>query len=131
MEKTIDNLHQYLGKLFYAIAMADNKINQEEVASLNAVIGRKWYDLDTKPNGFVLDGHQEILQVFNHLQSRKVDSDYCFMEFREFFNDHQSLFDEDLRKFIWDTAQAIASSFAQKNKSELVLLAKLKMLLES
>ncbi|MCP4977774.1 MAG: hypothetical protein GY931_16615 [Maribacter sp.] len=131
MEKTLNKLHQNLGKLFYAIAMADKKINHEEITALKAVVGREWYDLDSKPNGFVIDGHQEILEVFNHLHSRKAESDSCFIEFREFFNEHQNLFNEDLRKFIWDTAQAIASSFAQKNKSEVILLAKLKMLLES
>jgi len=131
MEQTMDKLHQNLGKLLYAMAMADKKINKEEIAALNAVIGKKWYELDSKPNGFVLNGHQEIIEVFNQLESIKAEGESCFKEFREFFKQHRNLFNEDLRKFIWDTAQAIASSFAQKNKSELILLAKLKMLLES
>ncbi len=131
MEKTVDKIHQNIGKLCYAIAMADKKISQEEIATLKAVIDRNWCNLDATSKEFILDGHQEILEIFNHLQSRKAESDSCFKEFREFFMEHQDLFNEDLRKLIWDTAQAIAFSFAQKNKSELVLLAKLKMLLES
>ena len=36
---------------------------------------------------------------------------------------------DDIKELIFKTADEIASSFAQKNKSELILLAKLKLLL--
>jgi len=131
MEKLKNKLHQFLGKLFYAVAMADKKIEEEEITALKTDILQRWCNLDSKPNGLVLDGHQEIITVFKQLQSTKAESDICFSEFNEFFNEHKQLFNEDLRKLIWDTTQVIASSFANKNKSELILLAKLKMLLET
>ncbi len=131
MEKTQNQLHQNLGKLFYAVAMADKKIEEEEIAALKTDISQRWYNLDSKLNGLVLDGHHDIIKVFTQLFDIKAESNPCFMEFREFFNEHQNLFNTDLRKLIWDTAQAIASSFAKKNKSELILLSKLKMLLET
>ena len=131
MEKPINILHQNLGKLFYAVAMADKKIEEEEIAALKTDILQRWYNLDSKPNGLVLDSHQDIITVFTQLHSIKAESDSCFMEFREFFNEHQNIFNTDLRKLIWDTTQVIASSFANKNKSELIVLAKLKMLLET
>ena len=131
MEKPKNNLHQYLGKLFYAVAMADKKIEEEEIAALKTDILLRWYNLDSIPNGLILDGHQEILTVFTHLQNTNAESNICFSEFHEFFDAHKKLFNEDLRKLIWDTTQVIASSFANKNKSELILLAKLKMLLET
>jgi hypothetical protein len=131
MEKLKNKLHQFLGKLFYAVAMADKKIEEEEITALKTDILQRWCNLDSKPNGLVLDGHQEIMTVFKQLQSTKAESDICFSEFNEFFNEHKQLFNEDLRKLIWDTTQVIASSFANKNKSELILLAKLKMLLET
>ena len=131
MEKTKNNLHQYLGKLFYAVAMADNKIEEEEITALKTDILQRWYNLDSKPYGLILDGHQEIITVFTQLQSTNAESDACFTEFQKFFNEHIQLFNEDLRKLIWDTTQVIASSFANKNKSELIVLAKLKMLFET
>ncbi|NNK18568.1 MAG: hypothetical protein HKP49_05395 [Maribacter sp.] len=131
MENNEYRLHQNLGKLFYAIAIADKQINTEEIAALKTTILKNWYTLDTGPNGFHLDGHQEIFSVFTHLQNTKAKSDTCFMEFREFFNENRHYFTEDIMKLIWDTSQAIACSFAQKNKSELILLAKLKILFES
>jgi len=131
MEKPKNKLHQNLGKLFYAVAMADKKIEEEEIAALKTDIFQRWYNLDSKLNELVLDGHQDIITVFTQLHNIKAESDSCFMDFREFFNQHKQLFNEDLRKLIWDTAQAVSSSFAKKNKSELILLAKLKMLLEN
>ena len=131
MEKPKNKLHENIGKLFYAVAMADKKIEEEELVALKTDISQRWCNLDSKPNGLVLDSHQDIITVFTKLHNIKAESDSCFMEFREFFKEHQNLFNTDLRKLIWDTAQAVASSFAKKNKSELILLAKLKMLLET
>ena len=131
MEKLKNQLHQNLGKLFYAVAMADKKIEEEEIAALKTDILQRWYNLDSELNELVLDNHQDIITVFTQLHNIKTESDSCFLEFREFFNEHQNLFNTDLRKLIWDTAQDVASSFAKKNKSELILLAKLKILLET
>jgi len=131
MEKPKNNLHQNLGKLFYAVAMADKKIEEEEMVALKTDISQRWYNLDSVPNGFDLDGHQEIITAFKQLEHTKAESDICFSEFQEFFKEHKPLFNEDIRKLIWHTTQSIASSFANKNKSELIVLAKLKMLLES
>jgi hypothetical protein len=131
MEKLKNQLHQNLGKLFYAVAMADKKIEEEEIAALKTDILQRWYNLDSELNELVLDNHQDIITVFTQLHNIKAESDSCFLEFREFFNEHQNLFNTDLRKLIWDTAQDVASSFAKKNKSELILLAKLKILLET
>ena len=131
MEKPKNKLHQNLGKLFYAVAMADKKIEEEEIAALKTDILERWCNLDSKPNGLILNGHQEIITVFTQLQNTNAESDICISEFHEFFNEHKQLFNEDLRKLIWDTTQVIASSFANKNKSELIVLAKLRMLLES
>ena len=131
MEKPKNKLHQNLGKLFYVVAMADKKIEEDEIAALKTTILKRWSNLDAKLSGIVLDGHQEIITVFTRLHSTNAESGICFSEFQEFFNEHKQLFNEDLRKLIWDTTQVIASSFANKNKSELIVLAKLKMLLET
>ncbi len=131
MEKPKNKLLENLGKLFYAVAMADKKIEEEEIAALKTNILQRWDSPDSKPNGLVLDGHQEIFTIFKELQNTRAESETCYMQFQEFFNEHKQLFNEDLRKLIWDTTQGIASSYAKKNKSELIVLAKLKMLLET
>ena len=131
MEKPKNKLLENLGKLFYAVAMADKKIEEEEIAALKTNILQRWDSPDSKPNGLVLDGHQEIFTIFKELQNTRAESETCYMQFQEFFNEHKQLFNEELRKLIWDTSQDIASSYAKKNKSEIIVLAKLKMLLET
>ena len=131
MEKPKSKLLENLGKLFYAVAVADKKIEEEEIAALKTNILQRWYSLDSKSNGLILDGHQEIFTIFKELQNTRAVSETCFTQFQEFFNEHKQLFNEELRKLIWDTTQGIASSYAKKNKSELIVLAKLKMLLET
>lgn len=129
IENNQEMLHTSLGKLFYAIAMADKKITPEEIAALKSTILQRWHLAKSSSNGSNLDIQHSILSVFNNLQHIDAESDSCFLEFRVYFLENQHIFNEDLRILVWHTAQTIASSFAKKNKSELVILAKLKMLL--
>ncbi|MBT8298415.1 MAG: hypothetical protein HKP42_06520 [Maribacter sp.] len=130
MENIKEKLHHNLGKLFYAVAMADKKIEVEEITVFKTEIRNRWSDPDVKQNELAVKDHHEIINIFTQLQAISANSDSCFNEFSEFYNEHKNLFSKDTKKRIWNTAQAIALSFAHKNKSELILLAKLKMLLE-
>lgn len=131
IDNTQDMLQISLGKLFFAIAMADNKITPEEITALKSTILHKWHIAKYPTNESNLEVQYSILSIFNKLHRTKAESDRCFLEFRLFFLEHKKIFNEELRKLIWHTAQAIASSYANKNKSELVLLAKLKLLFQS
>lgn len=131
MEKSKDKLDDYLGKLFYAIAIADKKIHSKEIETLNKVIKEKW-PASEQDSVISLSGSQnQILNTFSQLQKIEADRETCFLEFRMYFIERPYLFTNELRIKIWDTAQLIANSFATKNKSELILLAKLKTLLNT
>ena len=57
-----------------------------------------------------------------------VDLDHtCFKEFLEYKNEHTYFFTDTIKQLILKTANAIAAAFAGKNKSELIMLAKLDM----
>jgi len=124
VENTKGKLHHYLGKLFYAVAMADKKIEEEEIAVFKTEILNRWGNPNAKQNELAVKGHHEIIKTFSQLQVIPAESDSCFSEFSEFYNEHKNLFNVDVRKLIWNTAQAIALSFANKNK---VLLGRKKM----
>ena len=111
--------------------MADKQINKKEIVALKTVISEKWPQLSTPREGLIIDSHHGILAAFNEMRNKGAKSDDCFLEFQLFYNEHKSLFSQELKILIWDTAQSIASSFAKKNKSELVLLAKLRILLQT
>jgi hypothetical protein len=131
MENTKGKLPHYLGKLFYAVAIADKKIEDKEVAVFKTEIFNRWSNPDSIKNNLTTGAHHEIIKTFNELQLLSAESNFCYSEFNAFYLGHKTLFNPQLRKLIWETAQAIAMSFANKNKSELILLAKLKMLLQN
>jgi hypothetical protein len=65
------------------------------------------------------------------LQLKGLDADICFKEFIEYKKEHSYFFTEELNHLIMQTAEKIASSFAGKNKSELIMLAKLNLHLKN
>lgn len=130
-EKIGNEFYQNLGKLFYAIAMADKKVVPEEVEKLKEDVKKYWLQVDDIEDDFGTDAAYQIEIVFDWLQKEEKDSELYFDEFVDFFKEHPSKFNDRIKQLIWRTADDIAFSFAGKNKSELILLAKLKMLLKA
>ena len=77
------------------------------------------------------DAAYQIEIVFDWLQDEERDGQFYFDEFKEFFEEHKERIPPKMITLIWQTAEAIAASFAGKNKSELIILAKLKLFLKS
>ncbi|WP_339702437.1 hypothetical protein [uncultured Marixanthomonas sp.] len=123
-------LYQKLGELFYAIAAADKVIRKAEIDTLSNLVKTHWKNLDALEDEFHSDASYQIEIVFDWLDDKQVNPDECFEDFKDFKKEHPNLFTTTIKKLIWKTADAIASSFAGKNKSELIMLAKLKMLLQ-
>ncbi|WGD34747.1 hypothetical protein [Olleya sp. YS] len=117
--KNIQNqFYQNLGKLFYAIAMSDGVIETSEVIALNDAISNQW---NTKDASLIVD-------VFNWLNNdREYSAEQCFKSFIQYKKANPTLFTDEIKKKVKDTAIAIASSFSKTNKSELLLLAKLEI----
>lgn len=126
-----NEFYQNLGKLFYAIAMADKKVVPEEIEKLKNHVRKHWLSVDEIEDEFGTDAAYQIDIVFDWLQQNEKDSRYCYDEFADFLEEHPKRFNPKIKELILETANAIAASFAGKNKSELVLLAKLKLLLNS
>ncbi len=131
MNTSKEQLYYHLGLLFYAIAIADKKIHEKEFEKFKTLLRQKWlhypgYDKTTNKNNAL-----ELYNAFIKMQDLETGSTESFERFRKYFLKNTPLFTQELRAFIWETAQAIATSNAQKNKSELMVLAKLGMLLQS
>ncbi|MEB8328856.1 hypothetical protein OO009_05775 [Flavobacteriaceae bacterium KMM 6897] len=130
-QKIGNELYQNLGKLFYAVAMADKSIRPIEVQRLKEAVKEKWLNVDTIEDEFGTDAAYQIEIVFDWLQEEENDGQIYFDEFKDFFEEHKERINPDMITLIWKTAEAIAASFAGKNKSELIILAKLKLFLKS
>ncbi len=130
-ENSKNGMYQNLGKLFYAIAMADKNVRPKEVTALQEAVRKQWLDVDDVEDEFGTDAAYQIEIVFDWLQNEESDGDTYFREFQDFFRENRSLFTKRICEQTYKTARAIAVSFAGANKSELILLSKLKMLFGS
>ena len=123
--------YQNLGKLFYSIAIADKKVHATEVKKLREAVDKQWLDVDKVTDEFGTDAAYQIEIIFDWLlEQEEKESDTYFEEFRSYYKENTSEFTDSIKGLIWKTADGIAASFSGKNKSELVLLAKLKSLLQ-
>ncbi|MBC8768655.1 hypothetical protein MWU78_13415 [Arenibacter sp. F26102] len=130
IKKVGKKFYENLGKLFYAVAMADTRIHRQEIDKLRAFIRKYWLEVDELEDEYGTDAAFQIESVFDWLVDNERDGDECFEEFREFYKDNASIFSPFIKVLIMDTANAISNSFAGKNKAELVLLGKLEILLK-
>lgn len=122
-------LYQNLGKLFYAVAAIDKKINAQEVASLKKHVNDYWMNLENVNDHFGSDSAYQIEVVFNELINTMPDAQQALSDFESFRNNHEKLFTQQVKQMIWKTCDDIATSFSGKNKSELVILSQIAIIL--
>ncbi|HRC32243.1 MAG TPA: hypothetical protein PK736_02235 [Bacteroidia bacterium] len=119
-----------LGKLFYAIAAADKTVAEAEINTLKQIVNTEWLALDGAKDKTEVDAMRQIKITFEQLNTQKANAKNCMAEFKSFKESHAHLFTYNVKQLIWKTANAIASSFSRKNKSELVLIAELATILK-
>lgn len=130
MEKPQLLFYQKMGELFYAIAAADKVVKKAEYDTLKQIVSDQWKNLDDYEDPFHTDAAYQIEIVFDWFDYEQLDAGDCFDSFADYKKDNPKLFTPERKKLIWETANAIAGAFAGKNKSELVMLAKLNILLK-
>jgi len=127
-EKIGNEFYQSLGKLFYAVAMSDEEVRPAEVTRLREYVRQYWVDVDGFEDEFNTDAAYQIEIVFDWLDNEEKDANHYFEEFKEFYTEHADKFTDKLKALILETAESIASSFAGKNKAEMLAIFKLKQL---
>lgn len=124
-----EEFYNSIGMLFYAIAASDKVVREEEIRTLKKLVKEKWVPIDNVTDEYGTDEAYRIEIVFDWLQENAPEAAWGFNEFKEYKKDHEQLFTLNINQLIWETADAIAASFSGKNKSELIMLSKLKILL--
>lgn len=128
----LENLfYQNLGKLFYAMAAADKVIRIEEVKKLKQIVNTEWLNLRGVKDKSEIDAMRQIKIIFNQLGAQIQNPNNSMAEFKSFKKEHEYLFTDDVKQLIWKTASAITTAFSGRNKSELMLLAELGIILKS
>lgn len=124
-----EDFYTKIGILFYAIAASDKVVRAEEINTLKKLVKEQWVPVDSATDMYGTDEAYQIEIVFDWLQENAPTADWAFNEFKDYKKEHHQLFTQNIKQLIWETADAIAASFAGKNKAELLMLSKLKILL--
>lgn len=119
--------YQKLGELFYAVAAADKLVHEDEYQALKDIVVLEWEKLEKENPS---DAIYQMEVVFNWFDYEQLDAQSCFESFEEYRKENPQHFNQERKQLIWNTANAIANSYAGKNKSELIMLAKLQILLK-
>lgn len=127
--EVMNHLYQNLGKLFFAVAAADKKINDREIESLKKHVTNYWMDLENTKDHFGSDAAYQIEIVFDWLIDEMPEAEEALDDFESFRKNHDSIFTPKVKEMIWKTCDDIASSFNGKNKSELVMLSRIAQIL--
>lgn len=127
--QTMTHLYEHLGKVFYSIAAIDKTIREEEIEKLKQIIKTEWLPLENSFNEFGDDTAYEIEIVFDWLVANEWELEQVMPEFKIFRAEQHHLFTPKINALILKTANAIASSFSAKNKSEQVLISELTFIL--
>ncbi len=119
---TLYDFHQALGQLFYAIALSDKVLREEEMAMLDKMINSEWLPIDKNAG--------QVRMTFNKVKEQGKTAQECMEAFESFYQTHKNLFREEVLERVWKSVNSIASACAGKNKSELVMLSKLSVILK-
>ncbi len=117
--KFTKDFYKSIAHLFYAVSMADNVITVEEKKSIVKRVEKNWaLSNDASVSVF-------IYETLRSLVGEKVSAEEAYKNFKDYYTTHQKDFSEKTIRNLLATAHEISNATAGKNKSELIILAKL------
>ncbi len=117
-EEMLLRLYHKLGKLFYAVAAADNTVHKEEALKLYEIVKKEWVPVEDSNDAYGTDAAFQIITAFDLLNDQMAASKSCLHQFEEFYQSHKYLFTPTIKQLTLRTADAIARAFNRKNKAE-------------
>ena len=120
--------YQKLGELFYAIAASDKVVRESEYKMLSQLVEKKWKQQDEYTDQFGTDAAYQIAIVFEWFDYERMEADVCFESFADYYKKNKNLFYGTRKALIMNTVINIAEAFSGTNKSELIMITKLKIL---
>ena len=123
-------LFQEIGKVLYAIAIADKTIHPNEYETVRHIVKENWSALVKTTDSFGSNTAYQTEIVFDWLYENDHKGEELLDNFETFKSGNTSLFTKELKKNIIKAANAVAASFSGKNKSELIALGKLQLILK-
>lgn len=116
------------GRLLYAVAKADGYIQMTEYAEFAEIVSKELHALEEK---FNFESSFKTLFEFKELSDKDVDVDEAFNKFVDFVKANKAEIDNEIKQLCLNAAQKVAESYQGVEKSEQILLDKLKAVLDN
>jgi len=129
-EKNQVVFYQKMGELFYAVAASDKVVRKQEYDALKNLVQREWSSLDDYKDEFQSDAVYQMEIVFEWFEYEQMNGQDCFDNFAQYYKENKNLFTPGKKQLIWKTVNAIANAFSGKNKSEVIMLSQLLLLMQ-
>lgn len=117
--------YKELGRLLYAIAAADGKVTEKEVATLKHIVSEELVPQEASTDHFGTDQAYITEFEFEVLADRSASVEGAFDSFIAYMARHKNDLDPERKQLIYRAADAVASAFHGVNKAELPLLIEL------
>lgn len=117
-----------LGRLLYAIAKVDGKVQKKELIELRRIVNEELVHLENSTDDFNTDAAFATEFEFEVLQDRGASAEEAFLSFQEFIHINADI-PPKLKALAYRSALRVADSFHGTNHQEADMLHHLKELL--
>jgi len=126
----MEQVAKAIGYVVYAVASADNHVALEEKKIAHDLINEHWTLLADNEDPFGVRALDFVDKIIVSFDEDHLDSEKAFDSFKKIFEEQKNDFTPEIKQFILDLCIKVGSAFNQMNKSELVLLSRIEMLLK-
>jgi hypothetical protein len=125
----MENVARAIAYMAYAVACADHHVDEVERKAIHSFIDEHWQLLADEEDPFAAQTLDFVDKMIPALEANQMSSEEAFNHFKEMFEAKKELFSAELKTFIIQLCIRTGAAFNQMNKSELVLISRLELLL--
>jgi hypothetical protein len=125
----MENVARAIAYMAYAVASADHHVDEVERKAIHSFIDEHWQLLADEEDPFAAQTLDFVDKMIPALEANQMSSEEAFNHFKEMFEAKNELFSAELKTFIIQLCIRTGAAFNQMNKSELVLISRLELLL--
>ena len=127
----MEKVARAIAYLAYAVASADHHVDDIERKAIHTYIDEHWQLLADQEDPFGAKTLDFVDQMIPALEANHMTSEEAYDHFKGIFEGRKQDFSRELRTFIVQLCIRTGSAFNQMNKSELVLISRVELLLKS
>lgn len=118
--------YKQLGKLLYAVAKADGKVQEPEVKAIHEIVVADLLPLEESIDAFGTDAAFYAEFEFDLLHDRNVHKDLAYKDFVNYLKENDQHIDAQLRALILKAVEKVAEAYHGTEEPEAELIADLK-----